>query len=299
MTKVCMQPPDQSRRTSSSGVYWIVAALFVLVPGVFLGMSGNSPLTAAVKPVDADAAVPACDAPTTIAAMDKKVSATLDPGVDKDPATAAATQSHLKNIREIGYASALRQRGCVGTLHAADGDTEIAYIVSQVLHQRFPDYLDANLEILTARFGNIDATGNFGNSAAPLGRDALERAVRTAVSSLHTGIHELPGREQYRSILDTEPQHEVVDIEPVGDCHATKVEGQFACEVVIVNNFLARAAVGMPSSTSVHTVLTFERVTGNAGWRTTPEFPDVYMPAVLLGRKTTLREQPDLAAAGR
>lgn len=294
-----MQAPEKAQTTSGSRLYWIVAALFVLVPGVYLGMSGNSPLTAAVTPVAADAAVPACDAPATIAAMDKKVAATLDQGVDKDPAAAAATPFHLQNIREIGYASARRQRGCVGTLHATDGDTEMAYIVSQVMHQRFPDYFDADLEILTARFGNIDASGDFGNSAAPLGRDVLERAVRTAVSGVNTGQREFSGSQQYRTIRDIGPEHDVVDIEPVGSCRAAEVAGQFACEVVIVNNDRARAAVGMPSLTSAHTVLTFERVTGSAGWRTTPEFANVYMPAVLLGRKTLLKDQPGPAPIGK
>jgi hypothetical protein len=88
----------------------------------------------------------------------------------------------------------------------------------------------ADLDIVQARFGNLDAQGKPRYNAEPIGREALEKAFRKGAELLsaagsRSGRHR-PAAGQRPGLIDRDParSREIAEIELTGPCRAAESE---------------------------------------------------------------------------
>lgn len=172
--------------------------------------------------------------------------------------------------REIGHATARRERGCVATVRAGEELLSYAYIVSPRDSRKVKfEVTQAHHLLVAARFGNLDRDGDFAHKAAPIGRDNLERALHAALDT--------PNLFTTRSSIS--------QVEPLGACRAMGGEGRYACRVML--------QLGSPAQDGARTSFgiiqaefTFERGAGQPEWRAAGDTYGRYLRAVLVARKT-------------
>jgi hypothetical protein len=252
--------------------------------------------------------VPACADSDTIVSVEGMIStATIETSSKKlgGGKSESADMPKLSQVKEVGYASAKRQRGCVGTVAVGDAKMPYAYIVGP--HPHKPSELavmGADQAIVEARFSHIGADGNFSNNAEPVGRDNLGKALRAGVEALHKGSY--PSHLRMREPMlpsarmrqvDPDRLREIAEIEPLGACSEMNAGTQYACRVLVERNDPMLAAIGMNSSMTLEGEFTFIRDAGGQQWRMSDDFPAAFMSAVLKARLLPANLPPDDAAA--
>jgi hypothetical protein len=284
---------EQARATLRQARRALLAAFWrqVLPGSPWLWLAGaalvlGGPLWYALMPV----AVPACDAVLTTNTVRNMlflahVSARPDARLVEVPAGAPS----LSEVREVGYASGPRLRGCAARLDAQGTRTPYAYTIGPAADDSSQfDITGAEPALVAARFGQIDSDGDFGNKAEPLGRDQLERAFRAGVDTLrhdaasarHALMLEQMRRASAVSRSARERLREIAELEPLGACRALKPGTQYACRLMIERNDPLLAAIGVGSSTVLQGEFTFERSAGRETWRAAPAFAEEFSRAV-------------------
>ncbi|MFM9433788.1 hypothetical protein ACFDR9_000833 [Janthinobacterium sp. CG_23.3] len=252
--------------------------------GVALVLGG--PLWYLLMPV----AVPACDAALTVNTVRNMlflahVSARQDARLVEAPAGAPS----LGEVREVGYASGPRLRGCAAKLDDHGIRTPYAYTIGPAADDSAQfDITGAEPALVAARFGRIDPDGGFGNKAEPVGRDQLERAFRAGVDTLrhdatsarHALMLEQMRRASAVSRSARERLREIAELEPLGACRVLKPGTQYACRLMFERNDPLLAAIGVGSSTVLQADFTFERSAGGQTWRVAPTFAEEFSRAV-------------------
>jgi hypothetical protein len=200
----------------------------------------------------------------------------------------------VHGIKEVGYATEIRVRGCIGKLTM--GKTEVPYaftIAPSGAEKGEYAVIGAEPAIVQARFGHLDAKGKFLNQAQPLGRAEVERAFRAGVESTGQSPHALvkiPERGGGLSTMAPERTREIAEIEPMAPCREIKPGTVYSCRLLIERNDALMAAFTGSSGTLIDSAFTFERDSATGPWRVSDTFADEYMKAMVAGRVKAITE---------
>lgn len=192
---------------------------------------------------------------------------------------------------EIGYAKTNRVRACVTTVRFGEKESSWAYLIKPGEENEQFVVAGANEEITRLRYGNIDANGDLPNRAEPIGRQAMETAIRNGVREFrkkfeiqNPGVSKLLERmrpkKRQSDLLETDPdrEREIADIEPTGSCREIEAGNKYVCNLMLERNDVfssfSEIAVGD---------FTFERA-GDNEWKTTSSFPEEYSAAMVTAR---------------
>lgn len=192
---------------------------------------------------------------------------------------------------EIGYIKTNRVRACITTVKFGEKESSWAYLIKPGEEKGKFIVAGANEEIIRLRYGNIDANGDLPNKAEPIGRQAMETAIRNGVTEFrkkfeiqNPGLSKLLGRmrpkKSQSDLLATDPdrEREIADIEPAGSCREIEAGNKYVCNVMLERNDIFSSF-----SEIVVGDFTFER-SGGSEWRTTSSFPEEYSAAIATGQ---------------
>ena len=241
----------------------------------------------------APTSVPACDAASTRTTLDslmRRVSMDmrmrqLDPNGGRVIETPT-----VGSMREIGYLRPERIRGCMAVMTQGDSKEQMAYTIGPA-EPKGDDMVvrGADVAIVEARFGNLDADGRPLYNAEPIGREAMEKAFREGAAPLGAARSASAARMRPRTdpgLVRKDPNRSraIAEIEPTGPCRKLEDGSGHACPLVVeYNDSLMGALSGSDSSLPVRGEFTF--VEGDDGeWRVGDDFAQTFMRKVLEAR---------------
>jgi len=213
---------------------------------------------------------------------------------------------HLKEVREVGYAKVDRVRGCAGTLDYDNAPVPYAFTVRPGSDEKNKEsrgsfvVTGADLRMIEARYGHIDAQGNYAQQAEPIGRVKLETALRAGVEAFNRNVGSgardrllqgALGRRQKRPLDSADPdrQREIAEVEPLAPCHAVAAPTRYACRLLVERNDPLLQALGLAGSQLLEGEFTFERDSGVSEWRMSEEFPREFSEAIAQARLLSLK----------
>jgi hypothetical protein len=190
----------------------------------------------------------------------------------------------VRDLREVGYNKVSEIRGCSAQLTVDDETAPFGYVIKRnpdrqeggfVLHSAEP-------EIIKARFGTLDAQGDFVHKAEPIGRSNLEQAFHAGTAALADDpvnrrvaamMRNLNG--QRKSAEPDEPKRNK-DIEPLGACRAIKPGMGYVCPLLVEWDNPMMALLGHGGSQILRGDFTFEPNTAGAtpAWRVSENFAE-------------------------
>lgn len=240
--------------------------------------------------------VPACDAASTRKTLDSlMVRVAMDVRmrtIDPDKRAEVRTPS-VSSMREIGYRKTDRVRGCAAVMTQDDSSDEMAYTIGPVSPESDKMVVrGADLAIVQARFGNLDASGKPLYNAEPIGRAALEKAFRAGAAPLSasgaSGARSAASRLRPNNDLsmierDPDRSREIAEIEVAGPCRALENEAVQACPLVVEYNDRLLSAIG-GDTTTLALAGDFNFVEDNGSWRVSDDFPKTFTRRVLEAR---------------
>lgn len=240
------------------------------------------------------AGVPACDAASTRKTLDNLMfRVALDVRMRTlDPQKRAELQTpSVGSMREIGYRKTDRVRGCAAVMTQGDNRDEMAYTIGPVAPKSDKMVVrGADLAIVQARFGHLDASGKPRYNAEPISRAALENAFREGAAPLsaRSAVSRLRPRNE-SGLVDTDPERsrEIAEIEVAGPCRALENEAVQACPLVIEYNDRLLAAIGGDTRSLVLSG-EFGFVQESGKWRASDDFPKTFTRAVLEARMKSM-----------
>ena len=229
-----------------SRLAWLIIAPLALAGMVWYVVSGNS--------------VPDCEAADTQSAVTRMLnSARLE-----NP-----SRMSLHDVKEAGYASSHKIRGCLATVEQDGEKMDFAYTVARDdsgSGNRIA-YTGAQPLLVKARFGTIK-DGEFAQQAKPLGREALEKAFRAGMD----GARIMPQpRPAFSLTQSAERRREIAEIEPLAPCRELS-PGVYSCRLLIERNDVLLSMLTGGSSVMQEGDFTFQRDAAGNGWSVTPQF---------------------------
>jgi hypothetical protein len=290
---ILTEAEDIFARTNAAVRSAVVGAIFpgprwlwIAAPVLFVGFL----VWTFVKP----ASVPDCtdsDVARTInsmmfkAGVDSRVDLAMRGVMDAKPST-----PRVHAIREVGFATETRTRGCVGKLKMDDNEIPYAFTIAPSGTEKGEfAVIGAEPAIVQARYGKLDSEGKFLNKAEPLGRAEVERAFRAGVdsagisrSSAFAQMHQQ--RSSALSTMAPERTREIAEIEPMAPCREIKAGVAYSCRLLVERNDAMLAAFGAGSGTLIDSEFTFERDSATAPWRVSAGFAEEFAKAVVDGR---------------
>ena len=251
-------PTEVGKRRISSGRIAAVGAVFALSAGAyFLYQLTIGP--------------PACDASGTITLVSDTLQEAMPDAGDGKRAAFTLTQ-----VKEIGYAPALRSRGCTATVVVENKAIRYAFVVGP----RADRYgtlgvAAADRSIVEARYGHVAASGDFASQAEPIGRDALVRVLRQEVAArrlFHSAMaSDASSPLAVMNKLRARAIPEIADVEPLGACRELMRGTHYACDLLIEHNDLSFAALGVRGQI-LQGEFTFVREPRTNQWRVSSDF---------------------------
>lgn len=240
----------------------------------------------------APASVPACDAASTRKTLDslmRRVSMDVRMRhLDPNGGSVIETPS-VSSLREIGYLKPERVRGCMAVMTQGDSKEPMAYTIGPTEPKGDEMVVrGADVAIVEARFGNLDADGRPLYNAEPIGREAMEKAFREGAAPLGAARAASAARRRARTdpgLVRKDPNRsrEIAEIEPTGPCRKLEDGTGHACPLVVeYNDSLLGALTGGDSSLPVRGEFTF--VEDNGNWRVGDDFAQTFMRKVLEAR---------------
>lgn len=228
------------------------------------------------------ASVPGCATGGTRSSVERLfLGSTLD-RIDALKPDEPIPRPEVGRISEVGYAGAARVRACKTTVKLEGETVPYAFTIAAAPEGRSGFVITgAQPAILEARFGHIDADGNYGNKAEPLGRTEVERAFRAGVeSSLGRAAPQAPAfdvenavRRKFGLSYDSpERKREIAEIEPLGPCRPVAGDKVYRCRLLVERSEPLLAALGRDASMLLDGEFTFERDGAAGRWRTTQAF---------------------------
>ncbi|MYM91306.1 hypothetical protein GTP91_29535 [Rugamonas sp. FT82W] len=220
------------------------------------------------------------------ASIDQRVSA-MRPGAE-------ATLPAVSGIKEVGYASEPRIRGCKATLTIDKTETAYAFTIepSAPGKQDFA-VVGASPAIVEARFGHLTADGKFINKAEPVGRAEAERAFRAGVDNMmaaafpagRRAMPELPLSHLPKlSTSSPERSREIAEVEPLAPCREIAAGTTYSCRLLVERNDPLLAALGRDGSTTLEGDFVFERDGATGPWHMAEGFDEAFVNAVAASR---------------
>jgi hypothetical protein len=243
--------------------------------------------------------VPACDDPDMLKSVRRMVlgAGTGQPGsmyaLTRGEEAPVAPGPTLSKPHEAGYAKAEEARGCLAGLKFGTVEIPYGYTIRPSDGKK-GSYLiaGASPEIVQARYTHIDAEGKFANKAEPVGRTALETAIRDGVDKLNRNEQTTWGalakmRERMRMrgqeplpSANPEREREIADLEPNGRCQEVVAGTRYTCNVMLERNDPILGSFGRTAITIVTGDFTIERDRADTPWRVSEEFPAEYLAAI-------------------
>jgi hypothetical protein len=272
----------QARTKRSSRIGALKFAVAVAVIGGGLGWYAFAP-----------ASVPACDAASTRKTLDslmRRVSMDVRMRhLDPNAGTVIETPT-VGSMREVGYRKPERIRGCMAVMTQGDSKEPMAYTIGPT-EPKSDDMVvrGADVAIVEARFGNLDADGRPLYNAEPIGREAMEKAFREGAAPLGSARMASAARMRPRTdpgLVRKDPNRsrEIAEIEPTGPCRKLEDGAGHACPLVVeYNDSLMSAFSGGDSSLPVRGEFTFVE-DDSGGWRVGDDFAQTFMRKVLEAR---------------
>ena len=246
------------------------------------------------------AGVPNCGDADAVATVDRlffrsAIEQRSDPAnLLRNGSSSVSLAMRLSDPREVGYLLPQRTRGCLGTASGEAGKLDVAYTIGFDADKRIV-VAGADVEIVKARFGFLDKEGHTTHTAAPVGRDAVEKAFRDGVDEFNKkyggGAREktLLGRIG-RNVPATsqgmpDRMREIAEVEPL-ECHAGSNLQSATCNLLIERNDSFLAAIGRNSSQTLTSEFSF--VQEGDQWIVSDDFPRQYMAGIAKGRVSAL-----------
>jgi hypothetical protein len=228
---------------------------------------------------------PACDAPEVQKSiMDSLFMARIDASrpsyMFSDREDNSAVLPSLRAPHETGYAKVENARGCLASLTLGDIEEPYAYTVKLPSgKKRGYKITRTSPEIVQARYAHIDANGEFGNRAEPVGRAALESAIRDGVKKFN---------ESAGVKLPDTSDREIADLEPKGNCRELAAGNRYSCEVLMERHDPFLSALRGNEMSIVKGDFTIERDRTGTFWHVSKEFATQYLAAIQGARIKTL-----------
>jgi hypothetical protein len=186
----------------------------------------------------------------------------------------------LTQVKEVGYASAHRQRACAATVMVEKEAIPYAFVIGPTAdnYGRL-GITAADRSIIEARFSQVDDAGEFGSQAEPIGREKLAAAIRQKLAGQRLVQSALPSNisspfAALNKVLGDTFQ-EVADVEPLGACRELQAGKEYACTLLIEHNELPFAAFGMRAQI-LHGEFTFVRDSASKEWRVADDFGSAF-----------------------
>ena len=228
------------------------------------------------------ASVPGCAAGGTRSSIERLfLESSLD-RIDSLKPDEPVPRPEVGRISEVGYASAARVRACKTTVKLDGESSPYAFTIAAAPEGRSGFIITgAQPAIVEARFGHIDADGNYGNKAEPLGRAEVERAFRAGIEGGHGGLAGLApekpafdvenaARRKFGLSYDSaERKKEIAEVEPLGPCRPVEGDKVYRCRLLVERNEPLLAALGRDASMVLDGEFTFERDGATGQWRAT------------------------------
>lgn len=244
----------------------------------------------------APASVPACDAASTRKTLDSLMRrVTMDVRMrhlDPNAGTVIETPS-VGSMHEVGYRKPERVRGCVAVMTRGDSKEPMAYTIGPTEPKSDEMVVrGADVAIVEARFGHLDADGRPLYNAEPIGRAAMEKAFREGAAPLSaarsaSAMRMRPRTDSGLVRKDPNRSREIAEIEPTGPCRKLDDGAGHACPLVIeYNDSLLGALSGSDTSLPVTGEFTF--VEDNGSWRVSDDFPKTFVRKVLEARLNSM-----------
>lgn len=158
----------------------------------------------------------------------------------------------------------------------------------------------ADLRMIEARFGHINAQGNYAQQAEPIGRAKLEGALRAGVEAFNRNagrsasdrlLQSVLGRHQQRRLdsADHDRQREIADVEPLAPCREVAAATRYVCRLLVERNDALLQSLGRAGKQLLEAEFTFERDAGASEWRMSEEFPREFSEAIAQARLSSLK----------
>lgn len=179
----------------------------------------------------------------------------------------------LSGVREVGYASASQQRGCVADLSLMAETIRYGYVIAPTAADKTEMMvMAANPDVIEQRFKHIDQHGNFRYNAEPIGRQQIKQYIRTGVNAMYGAPAAALHGAEASSDINPDRQHPVVDVEPTGACRELKA-GEVRCPVLMeFQNSVSKIFGGLPKLYKGE--FTFVRGPQQRGWQVSQAFPE-------------------------
>jgi hypothetical protein len=217
----------------------------------------------------------------------------------------------VESTSEVGYASAPRVRACKAVVQVGGRQVPFAFTIAPAKDEGGFAILGAQPAIIEARFGNIDADGNYGNDADPLGRAEVERALRSGVDNIYRELGFTPNgaskRDQdmlndIRRKLgqphdDPDRAREIAEVEPLGPCRPVQADKVYSCRLLVERNDRLFAVLNHGASLVLDGEFTFERAGLLGQWRTTKSLPGELAKATMAAESAQARPAPSAQQA--
>jgi hypothetical protein len=211
-----------------------------------------------------------------------------------DPNAGAVIETpSVGSMREVGYRKPERVRGCVAVMTRGDSKEPMAYTIGPTEPKSDEMVVrGADVAIVEARFGHLDADGRPLYNAEPIGREAMEKAFREGAAPLSAARSASAMRMRPRTdsgLVRKAPNRsrEIAEIEPAGPCRKLDDGAGHTCPLVIeYNDSLLGALSGSDTSLPVTGEFTF--VEDNGSWRVSDDFPKTFVRKVLEARLSSM-----------
>ncbi|QNK67591.1 hypothetical protein [Variovorax sp. PAMC26660] len=274
----------QAQRTRRLGAWKFILGTLVVAGG--LGWFFFAP-----------GSVPACDAASTRKTLDSlMVRVAMDVRMrNLDPGSSSSIQTpSVGSMREVGYRKPERVRGCVALMKQGDSTESMAYTIGP----RSPKSDEivvrgADVAIVEARFGHLDASGKPLYNAEPIGREALEKAFREGAAPLSarsSSAKDVLRRHTESGLLTRDPDRsrEIAEIELTGPCRPLESRTGQTCPLVVEYNDRLLGAIAGSGDTTLPVSGEFTFVQEDGTWRVGDDFPQTFTRKVLEARLSSL-----------
>lgn len=275
---------NQAQRTRRVGAWKFILTVLVVAGG--LGWY-----------IFAPASVPACDASSTRKTLNSlMIRAAMDVRMrNLDPSSRSSIQTpSVSSMREVGYRKPERVRGCVALMKQGDSTESMAYTIGPASPKGDEMVVrGADVAIVEARFGHLDADGKPLYNAEPIGREAMEKAFREGAAPL--SMRSSPARERLRQRADSglltrdpDRSREIAEIELTGPCKAVEGGVGHVCPLVIEYNDRLLGALSGSGDNTIPVTGEFTFVQDNGNWRMSDDFAQTFMRKVVEARMNSL-----------
>lgn len=206
----------------------------------------------------------------------------------------------ISGLQEVGYNKVRAIRGCTGHMTLDEDTRPFAYVIERNPDRQQGGFVlsGADLDIIKARFGKLDANGDFVYQAEPIGRRSLEQAFRAAAAAFYDKpdiqrLNALAGSAAGQSApnKDAHPRRGS-DVEPLGACRAQKPGNGYTCPLLFEWDNPLLAMLGHKDRQVLRGEFTFEPNAAGAvpAWRVSSKFAEEFDRAELAADKEANNE---------